>query len=222
MSHPETLTLNYKIVQASAMVGALLVFVMVSITIAYGTGFQEFESLQTHMTAEVYSAEIADAALVLRLLYPLDTLYVFSYVVLIAAMAHDAPIRGFAWLALIVVLITGSLDFIENNLILANANSAELGSSIGGMQIHIGTILTQTKFNFGLLLTFSISFLIPFETSLGKATRWLARILAVIAPMALLTPATTLLYIVMNIFFLGLIASTYSAAMSIMIAKPAN
>jgi hypothetical protein len=195
---------------------------MVSITIAYGTGFQEFESLQTHKTPELYSAKIADAASVLRILYPLDTLYVFSYVILVFAMAQTAPIRGFAWLALIVVFITGSLDFVENNLILANAGRAELDYSISGIQIHVGTVLTQTKFNFGLLLTLCISFLIPFETTLGTATRWLARILAVIAPVALLTPETTLLYIAMNILFLGLIASAYSTARFDMIAKPAD
>jgi hypothetical protein len=137
-------------------------------------------------------------------------------------MAQTAPIRGFSWLALIVVLITGSLDFVENNLILANAGRAELDYSISGIQIHVGTVLTQTKFNFGLLLTLCISFLIPFETTLGTATRWLARILAVIAPVALLTPETTLLYIAMNILFLGLIASAYSTARSDMIAKPAD
>lgn len=222
VSNFENLQLNYKIVQACAMVGALLVLAMVSVTMMYGTGFQDFESLRTYQTIEVYNAIIVDAAPVLQMLYPLDTLYVFSYVVLIIAMAQVAPIRGFALLATIVVLITGFLDFVENNLILANSSSAELGNLVSGKQIYIGSIVTQTKFNFGLLLTLSISFLIPFETSLGTVTRWLARCLAVIAPVALLTPATTLLYIVVNIFLLGLIPSAYSAAVSHLKATRAN
>lgn len=199
-----------RLVAVSAAIGATLVATMVAISMQNGTGFQDFESILRHNTPEAFSAAIIDAAPVLRLIYPLDTMYIFSYVTMVFAMVQLLPDRRMASiLALIAVMMTAGLDFIENNHILAMAAAAERGVMPDMARITFETVVTQSKFNFGLLLTLTLSFLILQESRVAAVTRWLARAVVLFAPVALLSPVTTLLYLTMNIARGYLIAATY-------------
>jgi len=199
-----------RLVAVSAAIGATLVATMVAISVQNGTGFQDFESILRHGTPAAYGAAIADAAPVLRLIYPLDTMYIFSYVTMVFAMVQLVPERRMAGLlAVIAVLMTAGLDFIENNHILAIAAAAERGVMPDMARITFETVVTQSKFNFGLLLTLTLSFLILQESRVAAVTRWLARAVVLFAPVALLSPVTTLLYLTMNIALGYLIAATY-------------
>lgn len=193
----------------------VLVFAIVGLTLANGVGYQDFESFSRYQDIELYNAALVEAARTLRLIYPLDTLYIFGYLIMTFAMVQISKESTFCGvLALIAALMTGGLDFIENNHILLMAQNAEIGHMNSPAQVSFGAVVTQTKFNFGLLLTLCISFLIPADTKAGIAARWLARLLVLCAPVALLTPPTTLLYIAMNIILAGLIAFTYGMRQS--------
>lgn len=204
-------TFDHRVVTIASAAGATLVCFMVGITLANGVGFQDFESLARFNTVESYNTALVDAGPVLRMIYPLDTTYILAYTTMTYAMvkiAKDAKVFGM--LALIAAFMTGLLDFIENNHILSMLTQAEINQSIDISQVTLETVITQTKFNFGLMLTLALSFLIPSDTRVGFSAVWLARALVIAAPVALLAPATTLLYITMNVVFGGLIATTYA------------
>lgn len=199
-----------RLVALCAGFGATMVALMVGISVQNGTGFQDFESILRHGTPEAYGAAIADAAPVLRLIYPLDTMYIFSYVTMVFALVQLVPERRMAGLlAVIAVLMTAGLDFIENNHILAIAAAAERGVLPDMARITFETVVTQSKFNFGLLLTLTLSFLILQDGRAADVTRWLARAVVALAPVALLSPVTTLIYLSMNIGLSYLIAYLY-------------
>lgn len=199
-----------RLVALCAGFGATMVALMVGISVQYGTGFQDFESILRHGTPAAYGAAIADAAPVLRLIYPLDTMYIVSYVTMVFALVQLVPERRMAGLlAVIAVLMTAGLDFIENNHILAIAAAAERGVLPGMARITFETVVTQSKFNFGLLLTLTLSFLILQDGRTADVTRWLARAVVALAPVALLSPVTTLIYLSMNIGLGYLIAYLY-------------
>ncbi len=212
LSYPQ---LYRTLIAFAGVAGATLVTLMVGISITQGIGYQDFESILRFGDIAVYTAQIAEAAPVLRWIYPLDTLYIFSYLIMVFAMAQLAVERpNIARLAIIAVLATAFLDFVENNHIMSMANAAERGFGVAIEQITLESVITQTKFNAGLLLTLCLSFLIPVGGTVSFVARWLARGLVLCAPVALLTPATTLLYISMNIGLAGLIAVIYGGAAS--------
>ena len=184
----------------AALAGAGFVITMLSLTILNGVGYQDFECLLRFGTPQAYGDNLAHAAPVLRMLYPIDTLYIFSYVLLVFAMVHCVPERRAAGqLAIIAVLATAGFDFVENNFILAMANGAERGNVPSLANITFETTITQIKFNCGLLLTLSLSFLIPFQGKLAAVSRWLPRAAVVVGPFAILSPETVLIYLAMNI-----------------------
>lgn len=190
----------YRTAAVAAAAGAIFVLAMMTITIVSGTGFQDFETILATGSIEAYNAKIGVTGLVLKTIYPLDTLYVISYVTLTFVMAQVAFDRRFAAiLAMAVALVLAMLDFVENNHLIAMADGVQHGFTVSFDRIVNQTVITQTKFNFGLLLTFTLSFLIPFRGALAQVARWLPRLIVVVAPVALLTPITTIAYLFMNI-----------------------
>lgn len=212
MPYDEITLTSFKIVRVSAAASAICLLTMVMATIANGTGVQDFASLLTHQTIEQYNSSLVEAAPSLRMIYPIDTLYVLSYTIMVVTMSHTSQIRSLAWLAIVAVLLNTLLDFVESNSVLANATSAVLGYPVSVSQVQFGSLISQTKFNIGLLVTLTISFLIPFHTGPSGVTRWFAHILVVAAPAALLTPTTTLIYVNMNVFLFIMIAAVYANA----------
>ncbi|WP_303503734.1 hypothetical protein [Cognatishimia sp. 1_MG-2023] len=207
---------NYnRVVAVAASCGAILVCLIVGITLVNGTGYQDFESIRNYRTVDEYAARLATSSSVLRAIYPLDTLYIFAYLIMVFAMVlatgQTTPV---GILACVAALGTASLDFIENNHILAMAAAVERGYEVSMGRVTFETVITQTKFNFGLLLTLCLSFLLPGHTKGGLCARWLARALVVLAPVALLSPIATLAYISMNILFAGIIAAVFFQASS--------
>lgn len=204
-------TLN-KWIASSAGAGGILVALVIGLTITMGNGYQDFESILRYGDIDIYNAQIITAIPVLKLIYPVDTMYVFSYVTMVFALVQAAKDRkAIGILAMTVVTILAALDFIENNHIIALANNAKLGYEASIGQVTFETIITQTKFNFGLLLTLALSFLITIQTKAATITRWLARFIVLCAPVALLTPLTTLIYIAMNIGLAVMISYTYAS-----------
>lgn len=195
-----------KLVMGSALAAGILLIAMVAITLIDGTGFNNFESLSVFGTPALFASHIVDAGATLRKIYPLDTMYIFAYTVMVFALLQIKPHGMFSVLSIIAVLGTGILDFVENNHIIAMLLAAENGSVPSVGEITFQTVVTQTKFNFGLLLTLSFSFILPFTGRLAVFFRWFARGLVLIAPIALLTPLTTFMYICANLCLFVFIA----------------
>lgn len=195
----------------TAAFATVAVVAMIGITIANGVGFQDFESLLRFDEIEIYTQNIAKAAPVLRTLYPIDTLYVLSYVIMTFAIIHLAPERSvFGNLAGGIVVILALLDLVENNHIIAMASAAERGLPIAAIEVTIEHVITQVKFNTGLLLTLSLSFLFPQIGRISVFASWFARAVVVFAPIALLNPVTTLIYLSMNVIFAGILTVMYA------------
>ena len=191
----------------AAGLGALLVLTMVGIIAANGVGPNDFESLIRFGTPAVFAEQIAIHLSMLRTIYPFDTIYVLAYVTMTFGMiVYRGQITPFGVLAIIAVLATALLDFVENNHIIAMGIAASNGIAPSATEITVQTVITQTKFNAGLLLTFVISILLDVDSRLALATRWLARLLIPGAVVAMLAPSTTLLYISANIILFALMA----------------
>lgn len=200
-----------KTVSVLAGAGALAVLAMIGISIANGVGFQDFESILKFGNMPTYNEMIAKAAPVLRTIYPIDTVYVLCYTVMtfsIIQLAPDKKLLGI--LAAISVSVVAILDFVENNHIIAMANAVERGYEIPYLQVITENVITQVKFNSGLMLTLALSFLFPDAGRVSTVAKWLARITVVFAPVALLTPLTTLIYLTMNIVLAAMISFIYA------------
>jgi len=213
-------SIHYQIVAYASGICALLVCLIVGISVYHGTGYQDFESMLRFGDIEIYNEKIAEALPVLRSIYPIDTLYIFGYLIMVFSMVQVVQNRKtLGLLSMIAVVVLAFLDFVENNHILAMANNAALGLRIEASQVTLETVITQTKFNFGLLLTLMISFLIPDGTRTGMLARWFARFLVLCAPVAILTPTTTLLYITMNVALGAVISVVYAREKNPVIAS---
>lgn len=58
----------------------------VAITIANGVGYQDFEPILNYQTVEEFDTRIAESTSVLKMIYPIDKIYVFNCLAMVFGM----------------------------------------------------------------------------------------------------------------------------------------